>query len=146
MPAVRQACRRQFSSFKDNGSKIFCSKVIVKGDNHGGDGAFAACDIKQGELVERGIVRRIPGLDGMKNPYVFTWSDDVPNHVWAIGSGCATFYNTSYDPNTSMKRFFDEDRFEIFAIKDIKEGEELTHTYKSKKWRTCFVDDERLHK
>ena len=37
-----------------------------------------------------------------------------------------------------MIRFFNEDRFEIYAVKDIKAGEELTHTYKSLQWRECF--------
>jgi len=121
-------------------SKVDCAKVIVKDSPMGGDGAFAATDIKKGELVECGLVRRLPGLDGMNNPYVFTWSDDIPNDTWACGSGAATFYNTADDANTHMVRFFDEDRFEIFALRDIKKGEELTHTYKSKKWRTVFKD------
>jgi len=52
------------------------------------------------------------------------------------------FYNTHpTDPNTEMTRFFDEDRFEIYALRDIREGEELTHTYKSLKWRKCFVEN-----
>ena len=49
----------------------------------------------------------------MNNPYVFTWSEDIPNKIWAFSSGCATFYNTSLIPNTIMIRYFDEDRFEI---------------------------------
>jgi SET domain-containing protein len=60
--------------------------------------------------------------------------------VWAIGSGCATFYNTSESPNTKMTRFFDEDRYEIHALRDIAEGEELTHVYMSLAWRECFAD------
>ena len=39
-----------------------------------------------------------------------------------------------------MKRLFDEDRFVITATRDIKKGEELTHTYKSLKWRGCWDD------
>ena len=42
--------------------------------------------------------------------------------------------------NTRMVRFFDEDRFEIYANRDIKAGEELMHTYISLEWRTCFAD------
>ena len=37
-----------------------------------------------------------------------------------------------------MVRYFEEDRFEIYAVRDIKENEELTHTYKSLKWRKVF--------
>ena len=131
-------------------SKIDCSKVIVKTSsfstpNNKFDGAFASTNIKKGELVEKGIMRRLsdnsnPVFDGMKNPYVFTWSDDNPNKTWAFGSGCCSFYNSGLESqtNTHMIRFFDEDRFEIYATKDIKEGDELTHTYKSLKWREVF--------
>jgi SET domain len=66
-----------------------------------------------------------------------------------MGSGTSAFYNTAKqdDANTEMKRYFDEDRFEIFATRDIEADEELTHTYISLTWRTCFKDiNELLHK
>ena len=37
-----------------------------------------------------------------------------------------------------MVRYFEKDSFEIFATKDIKAGDELTHTYKSLQWRDIF--------
>ncbi len=118
---------------------IDCSKVFVDHCEHAGAGAFAATDISEGELVERGIVRRLPEtFDGHVSPHVFTWSDD--RTVWAIGSGCSTFYNCSDEPNTKMTRNFDGDSFEIHATRDIAEGEELTHVYKSLMWRACFED------
>ena len=121
---------------------VDCSRVYVNNDSFGGVGAFALCPIKKGELVEKGIVRRLTNVDGNENPYVFTWSDVVPNTTWVLGSGCATFYNTTTKEkaNTHMYRFFDEDRFEIYATRDIMAGEELLHVYKSKKWRRCFRD------
>ena len=131
-------------------SKIDCSKVVVKTsllstDDNIFDGAFANQDIKKGELVEIGIMRRLSDnnnkqFNGMENPYVFTWSDDIPNYTWAFGSGCSSFYNSGLQSqtNTIMVRYFDEDRFEIYATKDIKKGDELTHTYKSLEWRDVF--------
>ena len=128
-------------------TKVDCSRVYVDTSkfstpNKPFDGVFAKTDIKKGELVEKGIVRRLNNFDGMKNPYVHTWSDDTPNTTWAISSGCATYYNTSPlgNANTHMKRFYDEARFEIYAMKDIKMDEELTHTYKSLEWREVFTD------
>lgn len=123
-------------------SFVDCSRVQIRSDSYGGAGAYAACAIKKGELVEKGIVRRIINIDGNENPYVFTWSDSIPCTTWALASGCATFYNTSSDENanTKMVRYFDEDRFEIYATRDIMVGEELCHVYKSKKWRRCFRD------
>lgn len=121
-------------------SLVDCSRVFVKNDSYGGAGAFATCNIRNGELVEKGIVRRLTNVDGNENPYVFTWSDVVPSPTWAVGSGCSTFYNTAAEDkaNTHMKRIYDEDRFEIYATKEIAAGEELLHVYKSKKWRQCF--------
>ena len=118
---------------------VDCSKVYVKSDRFGGAGSYAAVPIRKGELVERGIVRRLP-VDGNHCPYVFTWSEDKT--VWASGSGCSVFYNASLDGNetTEMKRFFDEDRFEIYALRDLQPHEELTHLYKSMEWRACFQD------
>ena len=118
-------------------SLIECSKVIVKKTDTKGLGAFASITILNGELVEKGVIRRID-IDGNHNPYIFTWSDD--KSIWGFGSGCATFYNTSLDPNTKMIRNFDDDTFEIYAIRDISNGEELTHKYRSLGWRDCFKD------
>ena len=118
-------------------SLIDCSKVIVKNTNTMGLGAFANQNIKRDDLIERGVVRRID-TDGHKSPYLFTWSED--RTVWAFASGCATFYNTSLDPNTRFERNYIADTFEIYAIRDIKVGEELTHKYKSLEWRECFQE------
>lgn len=130
---------------------IDCSKVYVAESTFSTKdnkfyGAFANTNINKGELVEKGLMKRLSDennkcFDGMNNPYVFTWSDNVPNNTWAVGSGCATFYNTGLkeQTNTNMVRFFDEDRFEIYATKDIKKSDELTHTYKSLEWRPAFT-------
>ena len=118
-----------------------CSKVVVVQGDYGAS-ARAATDIAEGDMVEYGIVRRLGGLDGMQNEFVFTWSDEIPNSTWAAAGGAATFYDTAPEgmSNSHMSRFFDENRFEIHATKDIKKGEPLTHTYKSLKWRGCWDD------
>ena len=118
-------------------SLVDCSKVIVKNTNTMGLGAFTNQNIKRGDLIEKGVVRRIDS-DGHKSPYLFSWSED--RTVWAFASGCATFYNTSLDPNTRFVRNYITDTFEIYAIRDIKVGEELTHKYKSLEWRECFQE------
>eukprot|EP00552_Chaetoceros_brevis_P004701 CAMPEP_0197734880 /NCGR_PEP_ID=MMETSP1435-20131217/48_1 /TAXON_ID=426625 /ORGANISM="Chaetoceros brevis, Strain CCMP164" /LENGTH=144 /DNA_ID=CAMNT_0043322321 /DNA_START=12 /DNA_END=446 /DNA_ORIENTATION=- len=130
-------------------TKIDCSKVHVKKSSFSNDqtgdfdGAFAAVDIKKDELIEAGVVRRLPdGFDGMSCPYIFTWSTERPNKTWAMASGCAPYYNTCKEgtSNTRMVRDFEKDNFEIFANEDIKVGDELLHTYISLKWRTCFSE------
>ena len=118
-------------------TEIDCSKVAVRKTLNKGFGAFTLCDIKQNDLIEKGVVRRI-NYDGNCSPYLFSWSED--RTIWAFGSGCATFYNTSRNPNTKMIRFYDEDRYEIYALRDITKNEELTHRYISLEWRACFED------
>jgi len=116
------------------------SKVVVKTSTLGGAGAFAAVDIKQGEMVEFGLMRRLVNCDGNENPFCFCWGED--GKTWAMGAGFSMLYNTVLndgDENCKMTRFFDEDRFEIHSLRDITAGEELTHLYKSKAWRKCFA-------
>lgn len=122
-------------------SKINCSKVYLRESsiNPSFDGVFAGQDFKKGDIIEIGIVR-IVNIDGNYNPHVFTWSDEIPNKTWAIGSGCSTFYNTSLAPNTQMNRNFDNNTFTIEAITNISKGQELFHKYKSLKWRKCFQE------
>jgi len=119
-----------------------CSKSTVKESEYGA-GTFATCDIKAGEVVEYGVARVLTNIDGNENPYIFTWSDEVPNTTWATCSGTAMFYNTVKEDgseNTKMYRYFDKNRFVIVATKDVRCGDELTHVYKSKQWRKCFSD------
>ena len=116
---------------------IDCSKVYVKNTESMGFGAFINQSVKNGTLIEKGIVKIID-TDGNKSPYLFTWSPD--RTVWAFASGCATFYNTSLTPNTRMDRNYENNSFEIYAIKDIKKDEQLTHKYKSLEWRECFPE------
>ena len=49
-------------------SLVDCTRVFVKPDAWGGAGAFATVDIKEGELVEKGIVRVLTNCDGNENP------------------------------------------------------------------------------
>eukprot|EP01083_Nonionella_stella_P232316 819693_1 len=134
-------------------SKVWCEFVHVKEstlstDNIKFDGAFAAKDFSLGEVVEFGLMRRLPeNFDGHKDQFVFTWSDEIPNKVWAQGSGCSTFYNTGRETaNCKMIRDFENDRFTIVAIKDIQKDDELFHQYKSLDWRTCFEEVARFSK
>ena len=134
-------------NLRKNYSKVQCSNVYVKESNFSTnnnyfDGAFSNHFFKKGEVIEIGIVRVLPeSFDGNSSPYVFTWSDEIPNKRWGIASGCATFYNTSIqDANVKMDRDFVNNTFKIIALRDINKDEELLHTYKSLQWRECFHD------
>jgi hypothetical protein len=117
-------------------SLIHCANVYVKHTGTSkGLGAFASRPIKKGSLVEMGIMRRVD-TNGHMNPYLFTWSED--RTVWAYASGCATFYNTSLNPNVKMNRVYEKDTFTMIALRDINKHDELLHTYQSLQWRECF--------
>ena len=45
-----------------------------------------------------------------------------------------------YNLKFPFERNFENDSFEIYAIRDIEEGEQLTHKYKSLDWRECFQE------
>lgn len=116
------------------------SRVYLKKDAYGGVGAFARTAIFKGELIEKGLARRLPpSFDGNEDKNCFCWSQSEPR-TWAMLGGFAIFYNMSDEPNCDMKRFFDEDRWEIYANRDIKQDEELTHVYISSSWRKCFAE------
>jgi len=116
---------------------IDCSKVYVD-NGYLGLGVFAKKDFKEGEIIEKGLLEIIKGVDGNINPHLFTWSDD--RKTWASGSGCLPYYNHSDNPNIIKKSNLDKNTMEIFALKDIPKGTELRNKYFSKKWRTCFQD------
>eukprot|EP01083_Nonionella_stella_P315080 1137032_1 len=99
-------------------------------------------DFNLGEAVEYGLMRRLQNdFDGDNDPYVFTWSDDIPSKTWAIASGCATFYNAGRKTaNCKMIRDFDNDSFTFIATKNIKKDDELFHEYTSLDCRTCFQE------
>ena len=128
-------------------NKVFCSDVYISEsvfstEQNKFDGAFARVSFQKGDLIEYGLVRVLPeSFDGNLSPYVFTWSDEIPNKRWGMASGCATFYNTSIkDANVKMERDFVNNTFKIIALRDIEKDEELLHTYKSLQWRTCFKE------
>tara|TARA_B110000046_G_C12975479_1_gene390917 strand:+ start:915 stop:1280 length:366 start_codon:yes stop_codon:yes gene_type:complete len=116
---------------------IDCSKVYIDKCNLG-LGVFVKEDIKEGELIEKGILEIVNGVDGNINPHLFTWSSD--KKIWASGSGCLPYYNHSDNPNIVKKSDLINNSMEIFALKDIYKGTELRNTYFSKKWRKCFQD------
>ena len=122
-------------------SLIDCSQVYVTHSRMtDGFGAFAEKEFKKNEVIEFGLAY-IVDLDGNTNDHVFTWyekSNPFNKPKWACCSGCATYYNTSLNPNVKMIRDFETNTFKIVALKEIKKDEELYHTYKSLQWRKCF--------
>lgn len=118
-------------------SLVRCRDVAVR-LTASGYSAYAARAFSKGDLIERGAMLPVQA-DGRHEPFLFAWDDSVPTSSWAIASGCAAFYNCSYNPNCRFERNFDRYTFEIRALHDIAAHDELTFTYKSLTWRPAFA-------
>jgi hypothetical protein len=116
-------------------TQVECSKVDVK-ESEFGLGCFANCDIKKDEVVEKGVMLPLPGVDGNEYEHLFTWSED--RKLWASGSGCLPFYNHSNEPNIAKIGDLKANRLKVVALRDIAKGEELRNRYMSSTWRACF--------
>lgn len=113
------------------------SKVYI--DNcEFGFGVFAKKNIKEGDVIENGLMTILKNCDGNENPSLYTWSDD--RKTWAYGSGLLPYYNHSEKPNIKKVGNLLNNTIKVVALRDIMEGEELRNTYMSKKWRRCFQD------
>lgn len=147
-----EALREHVRSTREGRSPVTdCSKtVVLPHPSWGGYGAFAAQDIKAGEVIEWGLMRAINGLDGDKCTYVFTWNSDgrrkKEGNLWCMGGSNSMFWNSDNPANARMYRLYNGYRYLIVAKRDIRAGEEVMHLYASSSWRKCFVQDEFLPK
>ncbi len=112
-----------------------------------GRGIVAAEPIKKGELIERSPVLVIPENDRANTDesilftYVFMWEkgtteEDLYSRKGRAGItlGYTSLCNHSFDPNADFERRIDEQLLDLFAIKDIAEGEEITIDYQMTLW------------
>jgi hypothetical protein len=119
-------------------SSVACrpSKIIPTGK-----GAFAKRSFKKGECVEYGVAQIIPRLTNHEQDAFFTWSSFSKDGPVATCSGNMCFYNTMGDEsNTRMVPFHEDKRFEVYALRDIEVGEELTIRYDSMNWREAMTE------
>jgi len=115
-----------------NISKVRCgNSELVPGQK----GVFANQDIKKGEIIEWGVATIIPGLDVTKTDNFYTWST-TNRKLAATVSGCGLFYNTLGDnSNARCVPYHSENRFEVYALRDIDKDEEITFRYDSMNYR-----------
>jgi len=109
---------------KEPDTQVHMSKVYVQSKSQ--PAVYARVRMAKGEVVEKGLVRRLPkGFNGKDCLGAFCWSATDQNE-WAMGAGAAMFYKKSNDANCEVTRYFDEDRYEIVALRDIAQDEELS--------------------
>jgi SET domain-containing protein len=112
-----------------------------------GRGVVAERDIRAGELVERAPVIILPEGDrpavdqtSVTN-YIFMWEHDtVAEDLYsgkgrtALVLGFTSLLNHSDSPNCDFIRYIDAQALDLFAIRDISAGGELTIDYGLTLW------------
>ncbi|MBP7821735.1 MAG: SET domain-containing protein-lysine N-methyltransferase [Saprospiraceae bacterium] len=99
----------------------------------GGRGVFTNRDIEEGEIIEICPVIVIPKHEvklihkSFLHDYYFYWGEE--GNKCAIALGYGSLYNHDYDPNAMYKMDFENDLLEIYALRKIKSGDEITITY-----------------
>lgn len=107
--------------------------VFIKDTGKYGRGVFAARDIKKGELIEVSPILISPKEEWeylrktVLFDYCFTWGEDYEQTAIALGYG--SLYNHSYQPNAMFNNNSVNDTIDFYAIRDIKEGVEITINY-----------------
>jgi uncharacterized protein len=99
----------------------------------GGRGVFAGAPIKDGDLIEicPVIVMKEGEMETLDTTtlydYYFLWGDDQKQCVLALGFG--SLYNHFCPSNADYFMDFDEQIIEIYAVRNIEAGEEVTINY-----------------
>lgn len=121
---IHQKMPRTTGSF----TKIYIARSKIK---KAGRGVFAARSIKQGDIIEKCPVLVFPRKDyllvkktELRN-YYFMWGKSTS----AVCFGYGSIYNHSYEPNATYEKRIREKTIKFIAIKNIKEGEEITVNY-----------------
>lgn len=117
--------------------KICRSKVVIDKSTVSGRGAFALSAIRKDEIIERCPALEVTDRDvaGELLNYVFYGSAENRRLV-AMGYGM--LFNHSFQPNVAYYR---EDtalgtELVIYALRDIRKGEELYYNYGDDWWST----------
>lgn len=108
---------------------LIMPKVQVANSTISGRGIFAAKDFKRNELIEEchAILIRLPRPSVLQD-YVFKWNDKY----CAMLTGNGSLYNHSKLNNVHYEVDEENNLMHLFAVRDIKAGEELFITYGDK--------------
>ena len=99
----------------------------------GGRGVFTGAPIKEGDLIEvcPVIVMKEGEMAILDTTtlydYYFLWGDEQKQSALALGFG--SLYNHFAPSNADYFMEFNEQTIEIFAVRDIEAGEEITINY-----------------
>jgi uncharacterized protein len=106
---------------------------VGKSDKGKGRGVFAGRKYVEGEIIEECPVIAVPEAEWGKIEktalfdYCYSWGEDLQESAIALGFG--SLYNHSYKPNAVYVNNLPKMVIEIFALREITEGNEITVNY-----------------
>jgi SET domain-containing protein len=117
--------------------KVSRGAVLIDASKVAGRGAFALKAIKEGDIVERCPALEVTDKDigGELLNYVF-YGSDASKRLVAMGYGM--LFNHSAQPNVAYYREEGPTGVEliIYALRDIRKGEEMYYNYGDDWWST----------
>jgi SET domain-containing protein len=114
--------------------KLFVSeKIEVRESPIHGRGVFAVKTIEAGEIIEEChfilLEQNFEDIDNNLKEYVFSWPKNSLSAKSSVVLGNGSIYNHSKNNNADWKTVIEKNIFQFFAIKKIKEGEEICTNY-----------------
>lgn len=104
------------------------TNIRIDDTDNKGRGVFARKNIKKLNIFESCPVIVIPRKECRKGTvldnYVYLWNKNA-----AVPMGAGLCYNHSYEPNAVYELDFKDNVIHFIALRDIKEGEEITVNY-----------------
>ena len=106
--------------------------LYVARSDKGGRGVFTAEAIDECSLIEICPVIVLPSVDVARihqtqlHDYYFIWGEQG---LGAIALGFGSLYNHASDPNAAYEMDYDSQTIDIYCIRPIKAGEEITICY-----------------
>lgn len=92
-------------------------------------GVFALSDIQKDEMLEEAPYFAVPLDEINAAPSCLIYSYWLCENYMLIGTGLASLYNHSYEPNADYQVDKINEIIRHYATKDIKAGEEITINY-----------------
>lgn len=107
------------------------TKIVIKESPLHGIGIFSTQPIYSGEIIETCTFLKFPHSKEENLPFFENYSfcyprdEDWQTHALVLGYG--SLYNHSVFPNAEWRT--EDEKYIFYAIKDIKEGEEILINY-----------------
>lgn len=107
--------------------------IYFRASPRGGRGVFTLKEIPEGALIEICPVIVLPEEDlplihkTRLHDYYFLWGDDEKQCAIALGFG--SLYNHDYHPNAEYVIDAEQQCIDIYSLRDIEPGEEITLNY-----------------